>query len=105
MKIRQLAIYLGGVISGILICLLIRSLLTTNHDYVLLEKDYCIEEIGIIKKGSILKFDKAFSEGFSRYVLYVNIHDGEALKEHETTKRNIIIPYWLIENDTTCNFK
>lgn len=105
MKTRKLAIYLAGVISGILMCLLIRSLLSTNYDYVKLEKDYCIEEIGIIKKGSILKFDKAFSEGFSRYVLYLNIHDGETLKEHETNKREIIIPYWLIENDTTCNSK
>ena len=102
MKNRKILIFLLGTICGIIIGIVVNYLTPKENNYVKLKKDYCIENIGIIKKGSILKFDKAFSEGFSRYILYVNIHDAEDLDKHQTDKQGMVIPYWLREIDTTC---
>lgn len=65
-----------------------------NSPYFVLNKDYNVGELGILKKGTKLKFDKGMSEGFSRFILYLNIKGGDISKELET---DVIIPYWLIE--------
>jgi AraC-like DNA-binding protein len=63
--------------------------------YVELPTDYFHDELGVIKKGTQLKFDEGFSEGFSRYILYINISDAENLMLKKSDNINEIIPYWI----------
>ena len=67
--------------------------------YFILNKDYEIEKNGVLKKGTKVKFDKGMDEGFSRFILYLNIKGGD-IKKDTTEQSNIIIPYWLNEADT-----
>lgn len=79
-----------------------KSFLPPKHEYYELTEDYCIEGAGKLMKGTTLKFDKSFPEGFSRFVLYINISDAENLDKYPTDKKSLVIPYWLSRNDTTC---
>ena len=64
--------------------------------YYELKSDYFIDgNNGVLKSGTIVRFDKAMPESFSRYILYLNIHSGETLKAYNTDKQDLIIPYWL----------
>lgn len=83
-----------GVIIGVVSCCVFNYYGRSNEYYTLC-KDYNIEDVGTIKKGTIIKFDKPFSEGFNRFVIYINISDAEDLIPYKTDKNNLIIPYWL----------
>jgi hypothetical protein len=69
-----------------------------DESYVELPCDYSHKELGLIKKGTKLKCDQDFSEGFTRYILYLNIHDSQhpTLSKENATKE--IIPYWIEKN-------
>lgn len=73
-----------------------------NNPYFVLNRDYNVGELGLLKKGTKLKFDKGMSEGFSRFILYLNIKGGDISKEKET---DVIIPYWLNEANTNDSLK
>lgn len=73
-----------------------------NNPYFILNKDYKVGELGLLKKGTKIKFDKGMSEGFSRFILYINIKGGDISKEKET---DIIIPYWLNEANVNDSLK
>ncbi|MCX6148495.1 MAG: hypothetical protein NTW25_14775 [Candidatus Kapabacteria bacterium] len=76
-----------------------------NKPYFVLNKDFNVGELGLLKKGTKIKFDKGMSEGFSRFILYLNIKGGDISKENET---DVIIPYWLNEvnvNDSINSIK
>ena len=64
--------------------------------YVELQEDVIISDIGEIKRGTILKVDEEMSEGFTRYILYLN-NKGIGVREYKQDKEkvNLIIPYWL----------
>lgn len=97
---------LGFFITGLLVGAVAVSVLAyflflkRTNEYVELTKDYAIENGGVIKHGSVLKIDKPFSEGFTRYILYLNLSDGEQVLRHETERKDVVIPYWL-QSDTT----
>lgn len=61
--------------------------------YFELSEDVYIGEIGNLKKGTIVRYDESYPEGFTRFILYLNAK-GIDLKEYKTEK-NEIIPYWL----------
>tara|TARA_B110000259_G_C13707857_1_gene279156 strand:+ start:270 stop:560 length:291 start_codon:yes stop_codon:yes gene_type:complete len=61
--------------------------------YFELSEDVYIGEIGNLKKGTIVRYDDSYPEGFTRFILYLNAK-GIDLKEYETDKDEII-PYWL----------
>lgn len=65
-------------------------------EYYELKEDYFIGgNSGVLKAGTLVRFDEAMPESFSRYILYLNIHSGEILKTYNTDKQDLIIPYWL----------
>ncbi|KXX69453.1 hypothetical protein AVL50_19065 [Flammeovirga sp. SJP92] len=68
----------------------------TDYSYVELQSDYKIANVGLLEKGAKLKIEKGFSEGFSRYSLFLNLHDGEITKMIGQDKKRVEIPYWLI---------
>jgi hypothetical protein len=81
---------------GVLIGLLVSNY-TYNRkiEYFELQEDYTDDSLGVIKKGTLLKYDQPFSEGFTRFILYINIHDSEAPKFKKESLNNEIIPYWI----------
>lgn len=58
----------------------------------------------IFPKGASLYYDTGFSEGFSRYIMYVNISDSYTNDKNilEFNQEDIISPIWLnkIDKDT-----
>ena len=65
--------------------------------YFILKEDYNISIFGKLNKGAKIKFDQEMHEGFSRFILYLNLKNGNVVKSNES---NAIIPYWLHEVDT-----
>lgn len=92
--------YMVGILSGVLICV-IYGWTTQNYSYVVLPRDYEVgENGGLLKKGVKLRVDEGFGEGFTRYILYLNIRDSEPIElDSEVTKYDIK-PYWLQPIDT-----
>lgn len=85
---------IGILLGGAVTYFLINSTLETR--YVTLMQDYKIEGVGVLHKGAKLKIDEGMSEGFTRYILFLNLKGGN-------TKLSIekgIVPYWLSEIDT-----
>jgi hypothetical protein len=64
-------------------------------EYFELQEDYIDDGLGVIKKGTLLKFDQSYSEGFARFILYLNIDNSEAPKFKEKSFENKVIPYWI----------
>jgi hypothetical protein len=96
MKKKILLTSIISVVIGVFIGLFINSFaFNKKTEYFELEQDYVDENIGIIKKGTLLKYDQPFSEGFTRYILYLNIHDSEAPKFKKETFNDEVIPYWI----------
>lgn len=98
---RVSSFFCGLSVGGIAIFLLMYYIfLMPNYKYVELKSDYFMENGGVIKQGALLQVDKSFSEGFTRYILYLNLSDVEAVDLHQEQRSDIIIPYWL-QIDTT----
>jgi hypothetical protein len=96
MKGKIVTFVLGLVIgSGILFLLDSKSKKSVNSKYIQLNTDYHIETIGYLKKGTILRIDEPMDEGFTRFILYLNLSDGEANLKYKTEHESEIIPYWL----------
>lgn len=81
-----------GIVLGFLIS---KKVSFEKPSYVILQSDYFHQELGLLKKGTKLKFDKGMSEGFSRYILYINISDADNLKLEKSNTINEIEPYWI----------
>ena len=92
---KRIYIYIIGLISGIILMISLDFILT-DYSYVELQSDYKIANIGLLEKGAKLKIEKGFSEGFTRYSLFLNLHDGEITKMISLDKKRVEIPYWLI---------
>lgn len=98
---QRIIIYVLGILSGLIIWILY-SWTTRHSSYVILPSAYKIKgDMGILKKGMKLKVDEGFGEGFTRYILYLNIRDSEPIELDSTKSKNEIKPYWLeaIENN------
>lgn len=98
---KKALFFCTGFICG-LIVLSLFIILSKDYDYYKLKKDYYISDVGIIKSGTLIKADKRMSEGFTTYILYLNLHDSEVtemyhptVEEKSVEKFDIIIPYWL----------
>ena len=86
--------YILGLITGVILMTVI-YFINLDHTYVVIESDYQIENIGYIEKGSKLRIEKGFSEGFTQYSLILNLSDSEKTEIFESDKWNLTIPYWL----------
>jgi hypothetical protein len=90
--------FILGLILGIAATLFATHFRQKDYTYVQLKHDYHIVGIGEVKKGTILRFDEAMSEGFTRYVLYLNLKDDD-VTIHKTDHKYTVIPYWLSNVD------
>jgi len=99
----KLIFFFSGFIMGLFVLAIYIYNVECDNDneYFRLKNDYCIDDIGLLKSGTLLQFDEAMSEGFTRYILYLNISDGEMLEKYEAKEKDMIIPYWLNIKDTT----
>ena len=95
---RKIVIFCLGCILGLFLKMTYDYLSESSvkDEYYELKNDYFIGgNKGLVKSGTLVRFDKAMPESFSRYILYLNIHSGEVLKKYNTDKQDLIIPYWL----------
>lgn len=97
-------IFFLGLVSGIALLGFYSFRIGKSSDnvYFKLKNDYCIENIGYLKSGTLLQVDKGMSEGFTRYILYLNLSDGEEVEKYYAKEKDMIIPYWLYVKDSTC---
>jgi hypothetical protein len=94
---------IGLVMLGLLMGALLSSFITfsgTSTKYIKLEEDFVIESGGIIKKGTYLRVDKSFSEGFTRYILFLNYKGESGTTFEEFDKTNLVKPYWIYRTDS-----
>lgn len=92
---KTIIAYLIGVFSGIAICAIYFIISPSGNTYVQLQADCQLDNGGELKKGTILKTDKVFSEGFTRYILFINLRDSEKMKPYNAIRSDVTIPYWL----------
>lgn len=74
-----------------------------KYIYLTLNSDFCIEGGGLIPKGSYIRFDESFPEGFTRYILYLNVPDNYSGNVFSSQHEYEIIPYWIHEAGKDCN--
>lgn len=94
MKNKLLFIFIGTLIGIIGYYICDYYFCGEKFKYVELQEDYFIEDLGVLKKGTLLKIDKPMSEGFTRYILYLNLKGGNT-KLVLTNNNQEVIPYWL----------
>jgi len=92
--------FLKGFGSAIALCAIVYLITKNKNDrnenqYVVLKSDYKIEGAGFLQKGTILRTDEGMSEGFTRFILYLNLKGGNY--EKYPGGKDEIIPYWLNE--------
>lgn len=89
--------FFSGFIMGLLVLVpyIYNVECISDNEYYRLKNDYVIDGVGLLESGTLLQFDEAMSEGFTRYILYLNISDGEKLEKYKAKEKDIIIPYWL----------
>lgn len=91
--------FVHGLVTGVILmlCLYFFSFgkkESKQFKYVQLKEDYKIEDIGNLKRGTILRIDQAMPEGFTRYILYLNLK-GDRTEAYKSEYSDEIIPYWL----------
>jgi hypothetical protein len=89
---KTLVVLIIGAVLGFFIS---KKVSFEKPKYVILKSDYFHQELGLLKKGTKLRFDEGMSEGFSRYILYLNISDADNLKLEKSNYINEIDPYWI----------
>ena len=102
----KLLVFALGVAVGVFLSLFWRkgSSVSDKNSYIKLEGDFCIDGVGYLREGTLIKFDREFSEGFSRYILYLNFPSSYSGSPYSTGREHEIIPYWLNQRDSTCVF-
>lgn len=60
--------------------------------YWTLQENCEVENVGFLKKGTLLRVDEAMSEGFTRCILYLNIKN---IQVSDSKEKYEFIPYWL----------
>lgn len=90
---KILILFLGLVIGGIIGYLVPKQ---NDSTYFELKSDYTSQNGSILKSGTKLCYDQGFSEGFTRYILYVNIGaDDLHVEKIEQAEKYLVFPYWF----------
>jgi len=96
--------FIVGFAFGLIVALLFYFVFQDyNYEYVKTNKDYVISDMGgVLKKGVLLRVDAGMSEGFTRYILYLNLKEEAGIENYKTDKDayHLILPYWLYPTDT-----
>lgn len=97
----KFVIFILGLFIGLLICRVHNhNMFNNTNEYYELQNDYSIDNVGVLKSGTLVKIVEGMDEGFSRYILYLNISDGEELTKHHEKEKDMVIPYWLVPKDS-----
>lgn len=83
------------LIIGIIIGYALQFWSPSQSKYLVLSRDYVIEGVGQIKKGTHLKIAKGYPEGFMQYYLILNLKYSEEDSVFVSNVGNLTIPYWL----------
>ena len=83
---------LGVMIGGFVVFYLNITTNTPNSKYLKTDKDYYLHNGSTIKSGTSLKIDEGMSEGFTRYILYIN---AKSISGVVVEEKYSIIPYWI----------
>ncbi len=94
---KNLLIFLLGLLTGLVVSFfaIYFFFFREVNQYVETKSDYNLENGSVIRRGTVLKIDQTFSEGFTRYILYLNLTDGERVERHDEPIHDIVIPYWM----------
>lgn len=98
----KVIIFSLGLICGFLLAFFTLLIAGSKREYFKTTNDYCIENAGILKSGTTLQFDRSFAEGFTRYILYVNLPGGASMEKDTVAYNYLCIPYWLRPFDPAC---
>ncbi|MEI6946327.1 hypothetical protein V9K67_03935 [Paraflavisolibacter sp. H34] len=104
MKQNILLFAMGMLIGIVLMSFMDRNQGKTKQTkYIELKENFYLSNGGVLKRGTQLKIDKSSSEGFTRYILYVNYksEEGIGLKSYE--KMNLVKPYWIYRDSAAVN--
>lgn len=98
---NKVLIFILGLAIGAGVFILLGSSKQQNAKakYIQLKNNYKIEGAGYLTKGTILRIDEPMDEGFTRYIIYLNLNDGEIVDNYSS--KYDIFPYWLMPTDTT----
>jgi hypothetical protein len=102
MKSKMVIFISGLTIGAICVFLILKntSLIGKDFEYIQLKNDYRIDNSGYLKKGTVIRVDHGMDEGFTTYILYLNLSDGEDIESYKTEHKYTVIPYWLNSVDT-----
>ena len=99
---KSILFLIGGLIIGALTMSFIEKYKESYQTkYIELKEDFKLDNQSLLKKGTLLKIDKAASEGYTRYCLYINYKSEEAIELRSFDKENLIKPYWMYRTDST----
>jgi len=101
MKKNILFLISGLVVGGLIMSFVDKAESGNETKYIELKEDFILTNGSVLKKGALLRIDQSYSEGHTRYILYIN-YKGEAgmeLKKYD--KENLINPYWMYRTDST----
>jgi hypothetical protein len=86
---------LGLFIGATMVLLFNRYQTSKQTKYLELKEDFILSNGGILKKGTLLKSEKAMNEGFTRYILYINYKSDVAVELKSYKVENLVKPYWM----------
>lgn len=73
--------------------------------YIELKEEFLLSNGGVLKKGTMLRIDKPASEGYTRYLLYINYKSEEGIELKSYNKANLIKPYWMHRDTSAISTK
>lgn len=91
---KRISIFILGILFGIAVSIFGYSYLH-GKEYLILQEDYKLDNGGILKKGTKIKYNRSFSEGFEQYCLYLNTPIQTDKNIMKVEDRFMIIPYWI----------
>tara|TARA_B110000977_G_C10898561_1_gene424305 strand:+ start:368 stop:709 length:342 start_codon:yes stop_codon:yes gene_type:complete len=97
----KLILLVVGCILGFCSSKLISWVKAKDTIYIKLDADYQMDNGSIVTKGSMLEVDKGFSEGFTRYILYLNISDADSPDSNFIERDNYKHIHWLRKRKPT----
>jgi hypothetical protein len=96
MKKSLLILFLGLCIGAFLMHLIGQNKgKEAQTKYIELKENFLLDNGIVLKKGTFLRFDKTLSEGFKRYILYVNYKSDATIESKDYMLENLVKPYWM----------
>jgi hypothetical protein len=92
--VKKGLVFLLGILLGIYISYIGYKFIHGNK-YAILNQDYQLSNGGVLKKGTKIKYNSTFSEGFEQYTLYLNM--SSSINNDFTFEKEsfTVIPYWV----------